>query len=876
MVLSKQASNSKKKIKQLPFYLSLITFYFFFNTAPSFSQTTTTSLEEVLLAEYIAKYKQGLETENNPDSTYLYLNKAQQLAKEIAADSLLAEIRNSYAFFIYGRGKAKEAWFIFHKNVQYALSVKDSFLLMRTYLSMGDTYKSSEPNYAPLDSLIYYTEKGLLLAEQRKDILHTLLAKLNLAWHYSKIPQLRKKAQAILLEAIPLTDQHPDGKHFKATAYRDLADYYLMDKEWRKAIEILKVSIDYGQQYESYGSLLIAYQDLQKVYESIGEYQQSLAAYKEATFYSEKLKGQEMEEKIAELEATFEAERKEDQITQLQLSNLQQKEQNQRQRTLLLLALLGGVLISLLAYVAWRNNKKSAQVLLQLSNSQREMATFKTRFYTNLTHEFRTPLTVIQGMTSRLLGNSEAKAMIFRNSQHLLELVNQMLDLQKLDANALELKYIQGDVIAYLRYLLEPHAVLAQYKSIHLTIYDENKSLLMDYDANHLKQILDNLVSNAIKFTKDGGEIVVHLKKVANHLQIVVKDTGIGIASKDIAAIFDRFYQIEVANKLQSSGTGIGLALTKELVSLMKGDIQVESEPQVGTTFTVTLPIHHTASITTALPLILSNKEVSTPINNTETLSSTWSMKEDKPTILLVEDNKDVLRFLQLTLQEDYHFLNATNGKAGLSLAFEKIPDLIISDIMMPEMDGLALCHTLKNDERSSHIPIILLTAKATKASQLEGLAGGADAYIFKPFDPQELLIRVEQLLENRRKLQAYYLQWNPYGKHTTTPTKESPFLLKAKNIIEKNLSDEHFGAVQLSHALHLSRMQVHRKLKAVCDKSTAQFIREIRLQKAHHLLKTTDQTIGEIAYAVGFSDPAYFSKVFKVFFGDLPSVTRK
>jgi len=209
--------------------------------------------------------------------------------------------------------------------------------------------------------------------------------------------------------------------------------------------------------------------------------------------------------------------------------------------------------------------------------------------------------------------------------------------------------------------------------------------------------------------------------------------------------------------------------------------------------------------------------------------------------------------------------------------AYEIIPDLIVSDIMMPEIDGLELCKTLKNEERTSHVPIILLTAKVTKANQLEGLTEGADAYLTKPFEAEELLIRIDRLLENRRKLQAYYLQWNPFSASEQLPAvKESSFLLKVKDIVENKLGDESFGVLQLCHALHLSRMQVHRKLKAVCDKSTAQLIREMRLQKAHQLLKTTDSTIAEVAYTVGFADPNYFSKVFAAFFGYLPSVTRK
>lgn len=828
-----------------------------------------------LLQIYIQKYYKGIESETGHDSTYYYLIKAEQLAREMKADSLLAEIRDSYAYFIRGRGKIEEARRILKENINYALKVKDSFLLMRTYVAIGNDYNPFRENHSEnIDSLIFYTEKGLALAIQRKDILHTLISKLNLSKYYKQVPHLKERSLILLLDAIELTDQHHEGGFFKATAYEDLALFYLEDKDYSKAIEVLHQSIAYGKERNSYGYLLTAYQNLQKIYETIGDYQKSLAAYKEIDFYKEKLKGQEVEKKITALEIQFEAERKENQINQLQVLNIQEKETSRRQRILLIILLLAGFSMGLLAYLVFQNNKKKQEAFLQLATTQKEMDAFKNRFYTNLTHEFRTPLTVIQGMANRILGNPASKEMIIRNSQSLLDLVNQMLDLQKLDAGALTIQYIQNDIIVYSRFLAEPFVVLAKNKSIHLTIYDENQTLVMDFDARYLKQVLDNLLSNAIKFTPEGGEVLLHLKKVDNNFQLKVKDSGMGISKEQLTTVFDRFYQTPTTNQHQSTGTGIGLALAKELVELMDGTIKVESEIEEGTTFTVVLPIRNKARIQN--PIKLTHPHKTNVLKATRETTIQFRSTDDLPSVLLIEDNLDVLKYLEMTLKDHYKLITATNGKIGIDKAYEIIPDLIVSDIMMPEIDGLELCRTLKKDERTSHIPIILLTAKATKSNQLEGLKEGADAYIIKPFEAEELLIRIEKLLENRRQLQAYYLQWNPFSVEKVKPSNQTPFLLKVKSIIEKHLSEENFGVVQLCHALHLSRMQVHRKLKAVCDKSTAQFIREMRLQKAHLLLKTTDSTISEIAFAVGFSDPNYFSKVFADFYGYSPSVTRK
>lgn len=820
-----------------------------------------------------------MHTETRSDSTYFFLVKAQELAGEIGQDSLLAEVKNTYAYFLKSRGKFDEGIQLLKENVQYAKRENDSFLLMRTYMSMGDVYFPDLVVDYNLDTLIFYTKKGLIMAEQRADTLHTLIAKMNLSGYYQKKPQLRKKALSLLLESIELTDHHPEGKYFKSPGYRDLANFYLEDKSYQKAIEALELSIEHGATYESYGSLLLAYQTLKDVYKTIGDYKNAADAYEGIFYYSEKLNNQEVEKQVAALEVEFEAERKASEIAELQLLNQAASERSRRQQLLLLTLLVGGLLIGGLAYLAFRNNRKKQQALLKLAANQKELAQFKTRFYTNLTHEFRTPLTVIQGMANRILGNPESKAMILRNSQSLLILVNQMLDLQKLDAKALPTNWVQGDIIAYLRYLAEPFVVLAKDKNIHLTIYDENPVLQMDFDTNHIKQMLDNLLSNAVKFTPADGEILLHLQQVDDHLQIKVKDNGIGIPTNQQVAIFDRFYQTNPTNRQQSTGTGIGLALAKELIELMDGTIKVESAPNKGTTFTVLLPIINNAPLLTVqqlrsaqnLPAILEKDTVSSAFQ------SPVHLKIDVPKVLIIEDNADVLKFLALTLKDNYELSTARDGQAGLTQALETIPDLIISDIMMPIMDGLEVCKRLKTDERTSHIPVILLTAKASKANQLEGLTEGADVYLTKPFDPQELLIRIDKLLENRRKLQAYYLQWNPFKpSKQVQPTKESAFLLKVKHIIEQQLSDENFGVLQLCHALHLSRMQVHRKLKAVCDKSTAQFIRELRLQKAHQLLKTTDLTVAEVAYSVGFADPNYFSKAFLAFFGYLPSVTHK
>lgn len=855
----------------LPQSAGLITALCFCLPLATTAKSSTDSLEQ--LQQYIALSKRGTETENQPDSTYFYLLEAQQLATDLGADSLLAEIRNSLAYFLQTKGKTQAALKQYHTSIHYAQQVSDTFLLMRTYISIGNDYEAIQTGRRSLDSLIFYTQQGLALAEKRNDILHSIIAKQSLAAYYYEIPNRKAEALVLLRESLKQADLHPEGVYFKAPAFRQLATFYLAQKDYAQALELLQKSLQHGEEHESSGFLLTTWQDLQQLYEEMGDYQQSLAAYKQVAFYKEKLSSQAVDNKISELEIKFAAAQKENQINQLQLQNERAVERSHRQRLLLTILLIGGALIGGLAYLNFKNYRNKQQAFVQLAKNQEEVAAFKARFYTNLTHELRTPLTVIQGMTQRIKGNPDAKNMIQRNSEQLLQLVNQMLDLQKLDAGALTYQYIQADVMTYLRYLIEPFKALAQQKAIHLTYYEEVSTLLMDFDEKHLPQILNNLLSNALKFTPVGGEILVHIKKTpTNDLQIKVKDNGAGIATADLENIFERFYQ-KPQRPSANVGTGIGLTLTKELVELMDGKIEVASTPGQGTTFTVLLPIKNNA----AIKQLQSATTAATP-PTPMLIADEFSMNKtsQRPQILLIEDHPDVIHLLQLTLQDQYEIYTATNGQQGLATALQTIPDLVISDVMMPIMDGLTLCNQLKKDEKTSHIPVILLTAKATKAHQIEGLTQGADAYLIKPFDTQELLVRVEQLLANRRKLQAYYLKWNPFQQPQTPAVQPDPFLLKVTNIIEKNLSDSDFGVLQLCHQLHLSRMQVHRKLKAVCNKSTAQFIREMRLQKAQQLLTTSDSTIAEIAYAVGFTEPNYFTKVFKDFYRQLPSDTRK
>ncbi|MBK8955963.1 MAG: response regulator [Saprospiraceae bacterium] len=523
----------------------------------------------------------------------------------------------------------------------------------------------------------------------------------------------------------------------------------------------------------------------------------------------------------------------------------------------------------------------------------------KSRFFTNISHEFRTPLTVISGMATQIRQQpgqwlENGMELIQRNSQQLLSLINQILDLRKLESGALTINLIRSNIIPYLRYIAESFVQLAHHKGLRMHILAKDDTIDMDYDPEKMMHILSNLLSNAIKYTPPPGDIYLqidlqHSETGREQLLVQVKDSGEGISTEALPHIFELFYQVEDLATQKPQGSGVGLALTKELVQLLNGRIEVSSKPGEGTTFSLTFPITREARIQEGhyIPSveIVANSSVSPEIEimpaadvTPSTSFGTRKIGYDKPSLLIVEDNADVRLYISSFLDPHYHLLLAKDGQEGIELAIEEVPDLIVSDVMMPVKDGFALCETLKNDERTSHIPIVLLTAKADFESRLSGLRRGADAYLSKPFEQEELLVRLEQLLALRAKLQARYR--NPSFAESPADSEavqaEDTFILKLRQLVLDHLAEEDYGIVHLCRAIALGRTQLHNKIKALTGQSTSEFIRTVRLNKARELLQTTDLNVSEVSYEVGISNPAYFSRIYSEEFGEAPRETRR
>lgn len=505
----------------------------------------------------------------------------------------------------------------------------------------------------------------------------------------------------------------------------------------------------------------------------------------------------------------------------------------------------------------------------------------KTKFFTNVSHEFRTPLTLIISPLERIikqLTDDELKGqlnLVQRNAKRLLSLVNQLLDFRKMEVQEIKLHPSIGDIIGFSKDIVNSFMDIAEKKQIMFSCSSNIASLEIYFDRDKVEKIFFNLLSNAFKYTHNNGEVSVHLlyTEPANTesdgtIAIEIKDTGIGIAADKHEKVFERFFQTDVPESMVNQGTGIGLAITKEFVKLHNGIITVKSEPEKGTTFTVLLPakkIHDYLSKTVTSPMPGADEE---PVT-----FEAHQKSGRKKIVLIVEDNEDLRFYLKDNLKGQYQVEEAANGKEGWEKAKHLNPDLIVSDIMMPLMDGVEMARKIKNETLTAHIPIILLSAMGSEEKQLEGLKAGVNDYITKPFTFEILASKIRNLVAQQKLLQKRFhtqIEVNP-GEVTITPVDEK-FLKQALEIVEKHMDEPEFSVEDFSSEMFMNRVTLYRKILSITGKTPLEFIRSIRLKRAARLLEKSGMSIAEIAYEVGFNNPKNFTKLFKEEFKVLPS----
>ena len=503
----------------------------------------------------------------------------------------------------------------------------------------------------------------------------------------------------------------------------------------------------------------------------------------------------------------------------------------------------------------------------------------KLQFFTNISHELRTPLTLIADPVNYIIHddnlNSQQRSMlqiVQRNVLVLTQLVSEILDFRKVQNGKMELRLSDFNLAESMKQWIKLFSVSAQKKHIAISM-DAPDTIMLRADQDKIERICYNLLSNALKYTSEGGEITLTAKEEGGRVMISVADNGCGISSDELPYIFDRFYQAKNAGR----GTGIGLAIVKAFTELHHGEVSATSIEGKGSTFTIHIPVRQKGEVTNQTTEKIeqlvepsSAEEVPNQARHIDELIQPY--QTDKPEVLIIDDNVDIRTYLRSVLSEKYNVSEAADGKVGLELARKIVPDIVLSDIMMPVMDGLAFCQQLKTDKAISHIPVILLTARSLDEQRTEGYEHGADAYLSKPFSLRLLFSRIDNLIQSRKKLSKLFSNSdeNDAFEKLSNET-DKTFAAQLRKIIQDNLSDNEFNVERIGDEIGLSRVQLYRKVKALTGYSPVEMLRKARLTRARHLLRTTEKTVSEVAYAVGFSTPSYFSKCYKDEFGESP-----
>ncbi|MCO6492123.1 MAG: response regulator, partial [Phaeodactylibacter sp.] len=531
--------------------------------------------------------------------------------------------------------------------------------------------------------------------------------------------------------------------------------------------------------------------------------------------------------------------------------------------------------------------QKRTLTIRQQAEELKALDKAKTRFFSNITHEFRTPLTLIIGPLEQVISEQPPPTIfrrrlngVLKNARHLLNLINQMLDLSKIESGRMHIEAARGDLVAYTRELTKRFEPLAAKKELRLSFVACRDNWETQFDQDKWDKIVYNLLSNAIKFTPPGNAVQLSLSSErqngAEFIRLDVKDTGTGIEKEQLEQIFDRFYQADSSSTRAQGGTGIGLALVKELVEMQGGQIRVASEPGNGASFELLLPV---LPADQAKPLVeYSPAEASLPTlalpveTPAGTVGTAPADGQGKLELLIIEDNEEIREYIRYCLDASkYNVTEAGDGEEGLEKARALIPDLIISDVMMPKKNGFEVVKTIRSHIGTSHIPLILLTARASLESRLEGLRRGADAYLTKPFSPQELALRIEKLIEIRRLLQQRYQDGLPPSSDDAY-RQEDEFIVNLREYILERIDEADLSGDRIGRHFGMSRTHLHRKLKALTDQPITDFVRSIRLQKALELIREDKLNVSEISYQTGFSSLSHFSRSFKKAYGKAPS----
>lgn len=763
------------------------------------------------------------------DGAEEFYQKAMHFNEQIGDNSKMIIAFSNYGVFCKKRGKFTKADSLFRVSLQ---RIDDSFsnwnqAYFRCYLhhNLASLYRAQ----GMWDSTIVNGRKSLLYAENGYHIKVIAGTKAEMMIAFTELGLL-DSAQMYQNELFPLISRKTNPKQYKV----GLEGRAMLLERQGKFEEALQVYKDFSELEDSLNSVA---------------------------------QGQQLELRTA----TFKMKEKDLDIYKLTV----EKNQSDAFRNLFLVLLLAFIVVaSSLIYTYYFRARKNKQLLI----NTREIEQLKSRFFANISHELRTPLTLILGPTESLLSraNTEDKGLLLLIKTHSLrlkKLVNQVLELTKIEAGKLKLQVSHQNALPYLNGWVYSFKSQADQKQVHLTVTSEVTSLNFFFQKDYLEHIINNLVHNAIKFSTQGGRIDILAGYSPNETEVLleIRDHGIGISQEDLPYIFDRFYQAKNTDSPLYEGTGIGLSLTKELVELHGGTIEVSSKYKKGTTFLLRFP---TGSEGFSPDQIVHLTESTSPETPFEEATCHLDPAEDseRPIILVVEDQDEVRAYLSSELSRSFRIITANNGSKGVEMARSMVPDLILSDLMMPVMGGLEFAEIMKNDPATDHIPFVMLTARGETGDIIEALETKVDSYLTKPFNPAELTLRINNLIQLKQNIRHKYATTG--GEAIQVPIyspKEVKFLTGIDAVLEENLTNEQLDVTLLADAMHLSRSQLFRKLRSITGESPSGYIRTFRLEKARNLLQNEYVTVAEVSFLVGFNSPSYFSKCFSDHFGISP-----
>lgn len=855
-----------------------------FDSATIAAEKSLSIAEEADFLEMMARGEQNFAILNSVQGRYTtaieHFLKSAEYYRELGNQSKLARVYGNMGVTFEQAGNIDEAYEYMQKELSMSRELGNEQLQASSMANIGAIH--SEKGRA--DSALYYYETSLELAKKLEydDLIITNLD--NIGAYYTDKEDY-ETALSYLMSALEKAKE--TGYEYQEIYITDhLSKNYLAQGKIDSAKKYADAQLDLALDFEFLYDQQLAWLNLSEIYAELSEYDKAYEAHINYAEIKDSLLNRDRIRQLEDLREQYEAEQREQQIAMLTLQN---ETAEFRRNTFL----AGGILLSLILLLLFNRQRVKSKKNRQLLEKEQEMAEMKSSFFSNISHEFRIPLTLISGpieMMKNDIEDSKIKAQLDvmqQNANRLLTLINQLLDLSKLESGKLELSQEETDIITLVKGVTMTFQSLAEIKQIGLSVETDLTCLKFSVDHEKLETILINLVNNAFAYTPEGGKITVVLgvekdDSGKDQCRIAVKDTGQGIPKQDLPSVFDRFYRGNGESVRQENGTGIGLALTKELVELHDGSIDVSSKEYAGTTFVVNLPMRHGEyhklepheSMLTEIPVLAEEETEKSKSANESKESQTDD--ESAPIVLLIEDNDEVMHYLQDILGDTYRVLMATDGEQGVESALEQIPDLIISDVMMPKMNGYRVADTLKQDEKTSHIPLILLTAKASQKDKMQGLKTHVDEYLTKPFRPEELKIRIQNLIESRRQLrEKYKREYMMRPDEVSVNSLDDAFLIRVKDAVDEHIDNEDFTVEQLGKEVGMSRSQLHRKLTALIGQSATEFIRSYRLHRAKEMIGRVAGSISEISYAVGFGSPSYFSKCFRDEFGMSPTESR-